>query len=71
MIEDGYQKNYRLRYAIPGVRTLEVTFPYEVADREARSRGITVTELLKQVELVAVFNGFDGVLYKFAERTTG
>jgi hypothetical protein len=29
----GYRKTYRLRTAVPGRKSVEVTFPYEVVER--------------------------------------
>ena len=29
----GYRRAYRLRNAVPGRKSLEVTFPYEVVER--------------------------------------
>jgi hypothetical protein len=64
-IEDTYQRPYRLRMAQPGAKTLEVTFPYEVVEREARRNGLSIDEFVKQFQVVAHFNGIDGVVYTF------
>ncbi len=66
----GYRKIYRLRIAVPGSRTVEVTFPFEVVEREARGRGLTVREFLKRFHAVCEFDGFEGVLYRFEEMET-
>jgi hypothetical protein len=62
---DNYRREYRIRRAIPGSRTVEVTFPYEVVEREARRHGISIEEFLKNFVAVAQFNGLNGVLYTF------
>lgn len=62
----GYRREYRIRLAQGDrVKSAEVTFPYEVVDREARRRGLTIAEFLEQFHVVAQFDGFDGVLYTF------
>jgi len=63
----GYRRTYRLRTAVPGRKSIEVTFPYEVVEREARSRGLTIDEFLKQFQVAAEFDNFEGVLYTFEE----
>ncbi len=69
MVElNGYRRTYRLRIAQPGARTIEVTFPYDVVEKEARSRSLTIKEFIEQYEAVAVYNGFDGVHYSFHKR---
>ena len=67
----GYRKIYRLRAAVPGAKSLEVTFPYEVVEREAGSRGLTIPEFLKQFHAVAEYDNFEGVIYTFEERPSG
>ena len=61
----GYRRTYRLRTAIPGKKSIEVTFPYQVVEKEARSRNLTVGEFLKRFQAVAEYDNFEGVLYKF------
>ena len=63
----GYQKTYRLRIAVPGRKSVEVTFPYEVVEKEARSRGLTVDKFLERFQVTAEYNNFEGVMYKFEE----
>jgi len=64
----GYRIKYNIRKCQPTKNSLEVTFPYQVVEREARLRGLTVVEFRKQFVAVAEFNGFRGVQYTFAER---
>lgn len=64
----GYRKAYRLRTAIPGKKSIEVTFPYEVVEREARGRRITlVEEFLGCFQAIAEYDNFEGVRYAFEE----
>jgi len=61
----AYRKTYRLRTAVPGRKTIEVTFPFEVIEKEARSKGLTVAEFLNRFQAVCEYDSFDGVLYTF------
>ena len=63
----GYRKAYRLRMAVPGRKSIEVTFPYEVVEKEARSRDLTVGEFLDRFQAVVEYDSFDGVIYRFQE----
>ena len=63
----GYRKAYRLRMAVPGRKSIEVTFPYEVVEKEARSRDLTVNEFLDRFQAVVEYDNFDGVIYRFQE----
>ena len=63
----GYRKTYRLRTAVPGRKSIEVTFPYEVVEKEARIRGLTMGEFLNRFQAAVEYNNFDGVIYKFEE----
>lgn len=66
---DAYRKLYRIRLAQKGnsSRSFEVTFPFEVLDKEARKRGLTVEQFISKYQAVAQYNGFDGVIYQFEE----
>ena len=66
--EIGYRRSYRLRVAVPNAKSIEITFPYEVVEREANIKGLTVKEFITQYEGVAEFNSFEGVHYTFKER---
>ena len=63
----GYRRAYRLRTAVPGRKSIEVTFPYEVVERQARSRGLTIGEFLNRFQAVAEYDNFEGVRYTFEE----
>ena len=63
---EAYRKTYRLRLAQGNKRkSIEVTFPYEVIEKESRKHGLTVDEFIKHFEAVAQYNNFDGVIYNF------
>jgi hypothetical protein len=65
---DAYQKKYKLRLAQGNRKnSLEVTFPYEVVDKEARKRGLTIDEFITRFQAIAQYNGFEGVMYTFEE----
>jgi len=66
----GYRKTYRLRTAVPGRKSIEVTFPYEVVEREARSRSLTIEQFLNRFQAVCEYDAFEGVIYKFEEIAT-
>jgi len=63
--EEGYRKKYRLRTAIRGRKSIEVTFPYEVVEKEARNRGLSILAFLRGFRAVAEYNNFEGVIYTF------
>ena len=65
LTQNAYRRRYRLRAAVPGRNCLQVTFPYEVVEREARTRGLSVGEFIRQFQAVAHYDGFDGVYYTF------
>ena len=52
----GYQKRYRIRRAVPGANSLEVTFPFDVVDRKARELGMSVDEVLETYSVIAEYN---------------
>lgn len=62
----GYQKRYRIRRAVPGKDSLEVTFPYEVIDRKARELGIPVDDFLATYSVIAEYDN-DIVKYTLTE----
>lgn len=58
----GYQKRYRIRRAVPGANSLEVTFPFEVIDRKARELGLEINAFLDTYSVIAEYD-HDKVLY--------
>jgi hypothetical protein len=67
-IKDALRKTYRLRFAVARSNSLEVTFPYEVAEREARKRNMTIETFIEKFQVAAYYGGsVEGVLYIFEE----
>ena len=67
--EIGYKREYRLKVLVPGRKSINVTVPYEVIQREAEKRGITIADFIARFVAVAEYNNFDGVRYTFKEAT--
>ena len=66
----GYRKTYRLRIAVPGRKSIEVTFPYEIVEREARERGLSVEEFMARFYAVVHYDNFKGARYTFEAMPT-
>lgn len=64
-IHNALRQECRIRFNVRGRKSLIVRFPYEVVEREARKRSITVAEFLEQFRAVAQYDSFDGVHYIF------
>ena len=64
---DAYRKEYRVRVNVTGRKSFIVTFPYEVVEREARRRNLSIDEFLGKYQAIAQYDNFDGVLYTFEE----
>ena len=63
---NAYRRRYRLRTPGAGRNYIQITLPYEVVEREARVRGLSIEEFTRQFRAVAHYNdGFDGVYYTF------
>jgi len=52
---------------LPAKRHITVAIPFEVIERQATMRGLTVDEFVEQYVAVAEFNSFDGIHYTFKE----
>ena len=66
-IKEGYRKEYQIRMPVKGRKSFVVTLPYEVVDREARKRQLTILELIEKFQVVATYDNFEGVHYTFEE----
>ena len=64
-IKDSLRKEYTVIIPVAGRKSAKVTFPYEVVDREARKRNLTIKQFLEQYVAIAQYDNFDGVLYTF------
>jgi len=64
-----FMKSYRLRKAGgTGSKTIEVSVPPQLIEREARKNDMTVDEFIENFEAVFLFNGLDGTFLKFQRR---
>ena len=64
-IKDTYRKPYQIRIPVGGRKSFIVTLPYEIVEREARKRGLSIEEFLQTHVAVAQYDNFDGVFYSF------
>lgn len=60
---DAYKKSYKVRAVGPGA--YEVFIPKVVVEREAARRGLTPDEFIKQYQVTAYYDAFDGIFYRF------
>lgn len=68
MIEDTFEKRYKMRaQGQDGLNTV-VSIPRVVLEREAKKRGITVEEFIAEYDVVAHFDGIEGVHYTFERK---
>lgn len=64
----GILRRYTIRKAQPDKATLEVTFPFEVAEREARKKGMSLEDFLAQYEALVEFDDSPVVRYTFVPK---
>ena len=64
-MEVGYKKEYRLKVLVAGRKSINVTIPYEVIQRESEKRDLTVEQFIDIYVAVAEYDNFDGVRYTF------
>lgn len=67
MGENVYQKTYKMRQQGREKQNVVVSIPPEIVEKEARIRNLTIDDFIQQYRVIASFNGFDGVLYKFVQ----
>lgn len=65
--EIGYKRSYKLRVLVPGRKYVSVAIPYEVIERQASMRNMTVATFIEKFVAVAEYNNFEGVRYTFKE----
>jgi hypothetical protein len=69
--KNAYRKQYNFRFSQGDrAKSIEVTFPYEVVDKEARNHNLTIREFIAQYHAIAQFNGFEGVMYTFEKKVS-
>lgn len=61
----GYLKTYTVRRSQPGAKSLEVTFPFEVVESEARKRELTLDDFLEKFRVQVEYGSSDAVIYRF------
>jgi len=63
--KDTYKKRYRMNVVGREGATTTVAIPPEVIERKAEEAGLTPDEFIKQHQVVAHYDNFDGVFYAF------
>lgn len=66
-MDNTYQKTYKMRQQGDRGMNVVVSIPPEIIEKEARIRNLTVDEFIQKFRVIANFNGFEGVLYKFVQ----
>jgi hypothetical protein len=61
-LETGFIREYKLRRAITGKDSIEVTLPFEFVHLAARKNGLSVDELIERGKVQAEYNE-DRVIY--------
>ena len=67
MLENALRREYQIRIPVEGRKSFVVTMPYEVVEREARRKGLSLDEFLKKYQVVAHYDNFEGIIYTFEE----
>lgn len=67
MQDNVYQKTYKMRQQGREKQNIVVSIPPEIVEKEARIRNLKVDDFIQQYRVVANYNGFEGVLYKFVQ----
>lgn len=67
MLENALRKEYQIRVPVEGRKSFVVTMPYEVVEREARRRDLSLDEFLKRYQVIAHYDNFEGIIYTFEE----
>lgn len=65
MLEDTYQKTYKMRRVGDEGQNVVVSVPPEVIEKEARKHNLTIKEFTEQFRVIAQFNSFEGIHYTF------
>ena len=68
MFENALRREYQIRVPVEGRKSFTVTMPYEVVEREARRRNLSLEEFLEKYKAVAHFDDFEGVFYSFESK---
>ena len=63
-----YKKRYSMNVVGREGSTTTVAIPPAVIERKAEEKGITSDEFIRTHQIVAIYNGFDGIFYTFEEK---
>lgn len=63
----GYRRTFKIRILVPGKKHAVSGIPYEVLEREAALRNLTVDEFIERYEVVSEYDNFDGIRQTFKE----
>lgn len=64
-LRNALRKAYRIRLNVKGRKSFIVALPYEVVEREARKRELSIEDFLAKYHAIAQYNSFEGVRYTF------
>lgn len=67
-MSESFRRSYHFRRIMKNKNSIQVTFPFEVIEREARTYGISVDQFLEKFCAVAEFNGGSVVTYTIEAR---
>lgn len=59
---DAYEKTYSLRFAGRNNKTVEISVPKLLLEREARKLGLTLEEAIKKLDGKWLFDHFEGAV---------
>jgi hypothetical protein len=66
--ELGYRRVYAIRKPLADKNCLEVTFPYELVEREARRLDQSIIDFIRTHGVIVEFNSSNSVTYTITER---
>lgn len=60
-----YTKIYKMRYEVRGRKYIVSGVPYELVEKEAKAKGLTVDEFIEQYRVVWQYNGAKDIKLSF------
>jgi hypothetical protein len=63
-----FRRVYHFRRIMKNANSIQVTFPYDVVEREARAKGLSVDNFMEKYGVVAEYNSGPEVTYRIEER---
>jgi len=67
----GFRKEYKIRKVMPNRNHLVVAIPYEIVERAARHRKMTVEQFITTFVVVAEYGDSEEIHYTFKEKVSG